>query len=111
MPAGLAGAQQRAGEQPAVLDWREAQLGPVPLPGQDDLGGAGGDRQPAAHPPGLVVVVDQVVLAAGHLDAAGAQADDLAGAPPGVAQDLVDRLVHQLQAGSGDGPGPPGRAE
>ena len=67
--------------------------------------------QPAAHPPGLVVVVDQVVLAADDLDAAGAQADDLAGAPPGVAQDLVDHLVHQLQVGGGDRPGPPGRAE
>ena len=61
--------------------------------------------------PGLVVVIDQVVLAAGHLDAAGPQADYLAGAPPGVAQDLVDHLVHLLQVGSGDRPGPPGRAE
>ena len=83
----------------------------MPLPGHDDRGGLGGDRQAAAHPGRLVVVIDQVVLAADHLDAAGAQADHLAGAPPGVAQDLVDRLVHQLQAGGGDRPGPPGRAE
>ena len=52
------------------------------LPGQDDLSGIGGDRQPAAHPPGFVVVVDQVVLAAGYLDAAGVQADYLAGRRP-----------------------------
>ena len=83
----------------------------MPLPGQDDPGSAGGDRQPAAHPPRLVVVVNQVVLAVDHLDAAGLQADYLAGAPSGVAQDLVDHLVHQLQVGRGDRPGPPGRAE
>jgi hypothetical protein len=83
----------------------------MPLPGQDDLGGFGGDRQPAAHPPGLVVVGDQVVLAADDLHTAGAQADDFTGASSGVAQDLVDRLLHQLQVGGGDRPGPSGRAE
>ena len=39
------------------------------------------------------------------------QADDFAGAPPGVAQDPVDGLVHRLQVGGADRPGPPGRAE
>ncbi len=81
------------------------------LPGHDDRGGGGGDRQAAAHPPGLVIVVDQVVLPVYDLDAAGAEGDDLAGAPAGVAQDLVDRLVHQLHAGRGDRAGPAGRAE
>ena len=77
----------------------------------DDLGGVGGDRQPAAHPPGLVVVVDQVVLAVDDLEAVDVQADHLAGAPPGVAQDPVDGLVHRLQVGGADRPGPAGRAE
>ena len=87
------------------------QPGSPLLPGCDHPGGAGGDRQPAAHPAGLVVVVDQVVLPVDDLDAAGAQANHFAGTPPGVAQDPVDRLVHQLQVGGGDCPGPSGRAE
>jgi hypothetical protein len=108
---GLACAQQRRREQPLVLGRRHAQLGTMCLPGLDDLGGPGGDRQPAAHPPGLVVVIDQVVLPVNHLQTADSQAGHLTGAAPGVTQDLIDRLVHQLQFGRGDRPGPPGRAE
>ena len=33
------------------------------------------------------------------------------GQAPGVAQDLVDHLVHELQLAGGDRAGPPGRAE
>ena len=111
VPVGSLGAQQRAGEQPVALRGRGGQRCAALFPAHDGLRGAGGDRQPAAHPARLVVVVDEVVLAAGDLDAAGVQADHLAGAPAGVAQDLVDDLVHGLQVGGGDRSGPPGRAE
>jgi len=58
-----------------------------------------------------VVVIDQVVLAVDDLQTVDVQADHLAGAPPGVAQDPVDALVHRLQARGVDRSGPPGRAE
>jgi hypothetical protein len=111
VPAGLLGAEQGAGEQPAVQGWWDWQLlSPLP-PGDDHFSGAGGDRQPAAHPTGLVVVIDQVVLAVDDLQAVEVQADHLAGAPPGVAQDPVGGMVHRLQVGGADRPGPPGWAE
>ena len=45
----------------------------------------------------LWVVVDQVVLAVDDLEAADLEADDLTGTAAGIAQDLVDGLVHCLQ--------------
>ena len=63
------------------------------LPGHHDLGGLGGDRQPAAHPGGLVVVVDQVVLSVDDFQAVDVQADDFPWAAAGVAQELIDGAV------------------
>jgi len=49
----------------------------VTLPGRDDLGGVGGDGQASTQSGGLVVVIDQVVLAVDDLEAADLEADDL----------------------------------
>ncbi len=81
------------------------------LPGHHDLGGLGGDRQPAAHPSRLVVVVDEVVLAVDDFQAVDVQADDFPWAPAGVAQELIDGAVHLLQVVGGDEAGPAGWAQ
>ena len=94
MTAGLPGAQQRGGKQPLAGLRRGGQLCAPTLPGRDNFSGLGGDRQASTQSGGLVVVIDQVVLAVDHLNAADLEADDLTGAPASVTQDLVNGLMH-----------------